>query len=173
MSDRLRADIEKDGKVDIVQLGNNREEAIRQAAQHIGKTIDQDFKLNDQRWETYQPHVKCEERIRERKQNPHGNNSTYTCNNTRYHFNHPRKADGTIDERFVANRDRNQDGGPDMRMIHNRTEQAQHEHLNQDGADDMRVKDHRKELVDTKGHHLNKDGSRDMRYRENQTGMVG
>jgi hypothetical protein len=169
ISDKLRADIEKDNKVDIVQVKNDRADVVRQMTQHIGKIIDKNFVPDDKHWETYQRCVTSTENSQERRPDRHGENATYTCNSTYHQFHHPQKSNGTIDERFEANRDRNKDGGPDMRMLHNKSNQAQEQHLNDDGSEDMRSKEHREELVDETGHHLNVNGTLDMRCKENTT----
>ncbi|CAF1689463.1 unnamed protein product, partial [Adineta ricciae] len=168
ISDKLRDDIEKDNKVDIVHVSDNRDETIRQVSQYIGKIVDPNFVLDDQRWKTYESHVNITEHQKERRLNRHGDSSHYTSDSIYYRFNYPKKQDGTIDERYAANQDRNRDGGPDMRMIHNKTQQAQEQHLNQDGSNDMRNKEHREQLIDVTGHHTNTDGSLDMRFKENK-----
>ena len=155
----------------IIQVKDDRSTAVREVTQHIGRMIDKDFVPNDNRWEAYQRYVSSTVREQERRPNRHGQNNTYTCKSTYHRFEHPRKADGTIDERFAANRDRNKDGEADMRVAHNKSTQAQEEQLNEDGSPDMRAKEHRGDLVDESGHRLNEDGTRDMRYQENQTGM--
>jgi hypothetical protein len=137
-------------------------------ALHIGKLIDKNFVPNDKNWETYKPFVKSTEFPKERKPDPYGKNGTYTCNSTYHQFNHPRKEDGTIDERYKANQDRNKDGDPDMRMAHNKSQQAQEQHLNKDGSEDMRSKEHREGLVDETGHRLNADKTLDKRCNENK-----
>lgn len=165
----MRADIEKDNRVDIVQIQNDHDSVVRNVAKHIGKTIDQNFVPDDRRWETYKSHVSTTEKSKEMRANPYGENQKYASNSTYHHFNFPRKQDGTVDERYEANQDRNRDGGPDMRMVHNKTKQAREQHLNVDGTDDMRSSEHRTELTDSTDHRLNVDGSRDMRCKENQT----
>ncbi|CAF3888578.1 unnamed protein product [Rotaria sp. Silwood1] len=169
ISDKLRADIEKDNKVDIVQIQNDRNSVVRAVTQHIGKIINKDFVPDDKRWDTYRSNVSSTEKSKEMRANPHGENQKYTCTSTYHQFNYPRKQDGTIDERYEANRDRNKDGGPDMRMVHNKSKETQKQHLNVDGSEDMRSKEHREDLIDETGHHLNVDRSRDMRCKENQT----
>jgi hypothetical protein len=169
IGDKLRADIEKDGKVDIVQIQKDRASAVRDMAQHIGKIIDKNFVPDEKRWETYKNYVDSNGIAQERRPDPHGKDGTYTRDSNYHRFNYPRKEDGTIDERFEANRDRNKDGGPDMRMLHNKTQQAQEQHLNEDESEDMRSKEHRKQLVDETGHRLNVDETPDMRCKENTT----
>ncbi|CAF2957544.1 unnamed protein product [Rotaria sp. Silwood2] len=168
ISDKLRADIEKDNKVDIVQMQKDQTNVIRDVSQHIGRIIDKNFAPDDKRWEAYKSHVTSTEYPKERRPNPYGENDRYTCNSTYHQFNYPRKQDGTVDERYEANRDRNKDGVPDMRMVHNKSKQAQIQHLNEDRSEDMRSKEHREELVDETGHRLNVDESLDMRCKENK-----
>ncbi|CAF0901740.1 unnamed protein product [Adineta steineri] len=171
LSPTLRADIGRDNKVDIVQMKNNRDEVVGHVTQLIGQTIDSNFVPDDNKWKTYEPHVSTSVNTKERRLNRHGENPHYTCDSTYHRFVHPRKQDGTIDERYEANQDRNKDGGPDMRVAHNKTQQAQEQHLNEDGTEDMRNQEHREQLVDTTGHHLNADGSLDMRFNENKAEM--
>jgi hypothetical protein len=137
--------------------------------QHIGKVIQKDFVPDDKRYETYQGFVSSTDNSQERRPNRHGENNTYTCNSTYHRFEHPRRQDGKVDERYEANRDRNQDGGPDMRVVHNKTKEAQEQHLKENGLDDMRSKEHREQLVDETGHRLNVGETRDMRCKENTT----
>ncbi len=169
ISNKLRADIEKENKVDIVQITNNQADVVREMTQYIGKIIKKGFVPDDKRYEIYQRFVSSTENSQERRPNRHGKNDTYTCNSTYHRFEHPRTQDGKVDERYEANRDRNKDGGPDMRVVDNKTKEAQEQHLNEDGSDDMRSKEHREQLVDETGHHLNLDGTRDMRCNENTT----
>ncbi|UJR19713.1 hypothetical protein I4U23_022847 [Adineta vaga] len=169
ISDSLRAIIDKDGKVDIIQMKNDQGNTIRDVTQSIGKLIDQNFVPDDKRWETYKPHVTSTKNPRERRQNPYGENSKYMCDSNYHHFNYPRKQDGTVDERYAANQDRNKYGDPDMRMVHtNKSRQTQEQHLNEDGSEDMRAKEHRERLVNETGHRLNVDGTLDKRCEENK-----
>ena len=151
-----------------MQLGQDRNQSVRDVAQYFGKMIDPKFVPDDNRFNTNKSHVRRDERSAEQRPNPHGAHPTYTVNGTYHRFEHPRKQDGTIDERYTANRDRNQNGDPDMRIPHNRTQRAQREHLNEDGSENMRSMEHRESLVDDSGHRLNTDGTPDMRCAENQ-----
>ena len=170
ISNSLRDQIQQEGKVDIVQVGQDRKQTVREVTQYFGKMIDPNFVPDDNRWRTYADHVRSNERLAQHRSNPHGDRPTYTTDGMLYRFEHPRKQDDTIDKRYAANRDRNLNGDPDMRMAHNKTQRAQHEHLNENGSEDMRTAEHRERLVDELGHRLNTNGTLDMRCSENQPG---